>query len=117
MGKAASVLRSQEEALASARAFVREVEEICARRGLRLAAAFLVGSRARGDYRADSDVDVVLVVEGVEGLDALERLRLFSEALLRVKWDVDYRVFTPDEWERGETVWIRELKREAIRLA
>ncbi|MGB9704946.1 MAG: nucleotidyltransferase domain-containing protein [Pyrobaculum sp.] len=109
MGKAKSALKSQEEALARARAVVEKAASICAERGWRLAGAYLVGSRARGDYTADSDVDLVLVVEGVKGLNALERLEAFKEALAP---GVEIRVYTPEEW-MGDGVWMRSLRKEA----
>ncbi len=112
MGKAASAVRSQREALGLACEAVRDAESIAAGRGWRLVGAYLVGSRARGDYTVESDVDVVLVVEGVEDLGVLERLEAFKEAL---KPNVELRVYTPSEWSSGG-VWMAELRREAVPL-
>ena len=109
MGKAASAVKSQREALRMACESVKEALRIAAGRGWRLVGAYLVGSRARGDYTVESDVDVVLVVEGVEGLNALERLEAFKEAL---RPNVELRVYTPLEW-MGGGVWMAELRREA----
>ncbi|MEL9990070.1 MAG: nucleotidyltransferase domain-containing protein [Thermoproteus sp.] len=79
------------------------------RAGVEILGAYLVGSRARGDYLEDSDVDVVLVVRGVEGLDALRRVELFVEAL---EPGVEYLVFTPEEWQ-SPRVWISQMRDEA----
>jgi len=112
MGKAKSALKSQEAALARARAFAKKAREVAERAGFRVVAAYLVGSRARGDYTEESDIDVVLVVEGAERLNALQRLELFKDAL---EPGVDLFVYTPDEWRRDSS-WMLELRREAVPL-
>ncbi|MEM4497755.1 MAG: nucleotidyltransferase domain-containing protein [Nitrososphaerota archaeon] len=50
---------------------MEEVEKVSREKGLKLVGAYLVGSRARGDYLEDSDVDAVLVVDGIQGLNRL----------------------------------------------
>jgi predicted nucleotidyltransferase len=85
VGKAASALRSQERAWATAASL-----------GLSLAGAYLVGSRARGDYLVDSDVDLVLVLRGVKGLKPIERLRIFIDLL---EPGVELRVYDVEERE------------------
>ena len=112
MGKAVSALRSQEEALRLAKEFARKARKLCEELGLELIAVYLVGSRARGDYRVDSDIDLVLVVKGVEKLNPLERIELFSKLLIEVPGPIEYRVYTPEEWN-GPGVWMKELRREA----
>ncbi|MCE4611063.1 MAG: nucleotidyltransferase domain-containing protein [Desulfurococcales archaeon] len=109
MGKAASAVRSQREALRMACESVKEASRIAMARGWRLVGAYLVGSRARGDYTVESDVDVVLVIEGVEGLNALERLEAFKEAL---RPNVELRVYATSEWT-GDDIWMSVLRREA----
>ena len=116
MGKALSALRSQEEALRRAREFASRARSLCEGLGLRLVAAYLVGSKARGDYRVDSDIDIVLVVDGVESLNQLQRIELFTGLLLEVPGEIEYRVYTPREWEEARTAWLRELRREAVKI-
>ena len=112
MGKAKSALKSQEEALRRACRFVERAREIASRVGMELAAAYLVGSRARGDYTEESDIDLVLIVKGAEGLNALQRAELFAEAL---EPSVEFFIYTPEEWELGGA-WVGQLKREAVPL-
>ncbi|MET1159584.1 MAG: nucleotidyltransferase domain-containing protein [Thermoprotei archaeon] len=116
MDKAVSAIRSQEKALETARKFALEAKRVCEKHGYRLTSAYLVGSRARGDYRVDSDIDIVLVVENIDGLDVIDRMKLFSEILFRVRGNIDYRVYSRREWESEETLWIKELKKEAKRI-
>ena len=113
MGKAKSALRSQEEALRRACRFADRAREAAARAGLELVAAYLVGSRARGDYTEESDVDVVLVVKGAGRLNALQRAEVFADVL---EPGMELFVYAPEEWERGGA-WIGELKKEAVPLA
>ena len=106
-------MRSQEEALARVGRLVSRAAEACSAHGMELVAAFLVGSRARGDYTVESDADVVLVIRGVEGLNMLDRLRLFMDVL---EPNVDLLILSPDEW-CGDSPWAAVLRREAMQLA
>ena len=106
MGKAASALRSQETALKVANEVAVDAMKLS-----NVTAVFLVGSRARGDYRADSDVDIAVVVKG--RLDFEGRLSIMR-ALHRP--GIDILVFDEDWW-CGDSPIARELRREAVRLA
>ncbi|MCS7129608.1 MAG: nucleotidyltransferase domain-containing protein [Candidatus Caldarchaeum sp.] len=81
MGKAASALKSQEEMLKVVAGFIEDVKKVCAEKGLVFMEAYLVGSRARGDYVEDSDADVVLLIDGVQGLVRIDRMRLFLDVM------------------------------------
>ena len=62
----------------------------------------LFGSRARGDSDPDSDMDILVVVEGTAGED-------IRDYISDCAWEAGYRegilvvpvVFTRDEWENG----------------
>jgi predicted nucleotidyltransferase len=99
--------------LAKATSFVKRARAKAASLGLSLAGAYLVGSRARGDYLADSDVDLVLVLRGVKGLDPIERLRIFVDLL---EPGVELRVYDVEEWEGEDGAWMKLLRGEAVRL-
>jgi predicted nucleotidyltransferase len=113
MGKAASALKSQVEALRKARRVAEKVKRICEERGFKLVAVYLVGSRARGDYTVESDVDLVAVVEGIEELNPLQRLEAFIDAL---EPGVDLLVYPAEMWEGGTSIWVKTLRREAMRI-
>ena len=108
MGRAASAVRSQEEMLERARRFARR-----AARRLSVQAVYIVGSGARGDYLDVSDIDIVMVARGVRGMSMKERVMLLAED---AEPGVDYLVYDVEEWRSGASAWIRELKREAVRL-
>ena len=57
-----SVVRSQEKAFKRLRGFLRDAAKLCEERELKLVDACLVGSRARGDYLDESDIDVALII-------------------------------------------------------
>jgi len=114
VGKAMSAIRSQEKALAKAVNFVKKAKAKATSLGLSFVGAYVVGSRARGDYLVDSDVDVVLVLKGVRGLNPIERLRIFADAL---EPGVEPRVYDREEWEGEDSAWMRRLREEAVELA
>ncbi len=109
MGRAESALKSQEKALEILTEFMRDAEEACRRNGLKLIEAYLVGSRARGDYTEESDIDIILVIEGVENMNMLQRLTLFKETL---KPRIDLKIYTQREWE-SDLTWIKQVREEA----
>ncbi len=113
MGKAKSALASQHEALEKAKSFVEKARVRASYLGLTLLGAYLVGSRARGDYLRDSDIDIILVVKGVRKLNFLERLQLFTDTL---EPSIDLRIYDAEEWESNENTWINQLKQEAIKI-
>ncbi len=108
MGKAASAVRSQEEVLKRALRFARKAAE-----RLDVEAVYIVGSRARGDYLDESDIDIVIVARGIKKLNTKDRLMLLADI---AEPGVDYLVYDIEEWEKEAIAWIRQLKREAKRL-
>ncbi|MFP3303713.1 MAG: nucleotidyltransferase domain-containing protein, partial [Caldivirga sp.] len=76
MGKAKSALESQVRMLRRALEFVSKVKS-----RINLIDVYVVGSRARGDYRDDSDIDIVIISNDVEGLNHLRRRELLTDLL------------------------------------
>ena len=58
------------------------VGEVCRELGVRLEEVILFGSRARGDFRKDSDWDILIITE--RELGWRERLRLSGEVRKRL---------------------------------
>ena len=67
-------------------------------------ATYLFGSRARGDYRSDSDIDILLITPGEEDenwLDALEEeARQAQQEQHGMKTGIDMLSMTPEEFNR-----------------
>ncbi len=108
MGRAVSALRSQEEMLKAARRFIEKAAEI-----LDVVEAYIVGSRARGDYLDTSDIDIVIIARRVENLNQKQRIMMLADL---AEPGVDYRVYTPEEWYSGKSTWIKEMRKEAVKI-
>ena len=84
--------------------------------GDRYVAAYLFGSRARGEHRPDSDVDVLVVVHGPFEYGDLIRRTSESVSALSLKYDtVISRVFVSKErFEREGSPFLLNVRREAV---
>lgn len=71
------------------KARVREVAVACGRDDPRILALYLLGSVARGEERAGSDVDIAVMPEPGAGLPPLERMRLAGEMAAELLRPVD----------------------------
>jgi predicted nucleotidyltransferase len=59
------------------------------------------GSRARGDARPDSDLDLLIEMES--DLSPAERIRAVDRLFLPRQWSMDVVVFTPEEVARQQS--------------
>lgn len=98
--------------LASIRKFVEELA-----RSYRIEAAYLFGSRARGDHLLSSDIDLLLVSNDFQGRSFTDRM---AEVLRRWKGEVDLQPFcyTVEEFERKrhQLGLVQEAVTHGIRL-
>jgi len=99
--------------MSRARDFVVRAKEKLKSLGLELVEVYLVGSRARGDYLVNSDIDIVLVVKGVKRLSILERLEAIKDIL---EPHIDSRIYNVEEWMNEDSAWVKALKREALKI-
>lgn len=81
--------------------------------------ALLYGSRARGDYRTDSDWDILILVNK-EKLTSSDYDTL-SYPLFELGWELDEVInpvlYTQRDWERGNfTPFYKNVKQDSIRL-
>ena len=73
----------------------------------------LFGSRAKGEARRDSDVDLIIVSDSFRRKNAVDRAYL-----MRLEWDLDYAVdflcYTPEEFRvfSGAPGMVRQALRE-----
>lgn len=79
----------------------------------------LFGSRARGDHRADSDWDILILVNK-DKLDSSD-YDTYSYPLFELGWELDEAInpvlYTQREWERGHfTLFHKNVEHDAIRL-
>ncbi|WP_240938822.1 nucleotidyltransferase domain-containing protein [Metallosphaera hakonensis] len=72
---------------------------------------YVFGSRARGDYKDTSDIDLIFVIEGIKGIGVVERMEMISPF---IKGNVDFVVISPEEkdgyklMKGAKKVWGRE---------
>lgn len=86
--------------------------------GARLRNVVLYGSRARGDHRPDSDIDILVVLDGPI---ALERdVPATVEALYPIQLEVEVPLHASpvdaDAYNRSEHDFYRRVRREGIAL-
>ncbi|WP_414041199.1 nucleotidyltransferase family protein [Acidithiobacillus sp. M4-SHS-6] len=92
-----------------------------ARRAMPIERAFIYGSRARGDARPDSDVDVAVILPGIRG-DLIETQRTLSNTAFDVLLETGQLVSpTPiweEDWEHPEHYtnprFIKNVRRDGI---
>jgi predicted nucleotidyltransferase len=86
--------------------------------GERLVGIYLFGSHARGEAWVGSDIDVLIVVEGV--FDYFGLMDITSDLTWRLSLDNDIvisRVFmSAEKYRTGKTPFIQSVQREAIPL-
>ena len=110
--------RAEPETFGAAREFVGRVS---VRYSVR--AALLFGSRARGTHRADSDVDVAVLLRGPRGklMDtSLDMADIAFDVLLETNVYIQPLPIWEDEWEHPETHanprLLENIKREGLPL-
>ena len=93
-----------------------------------LKAVWLYGSRARGDNRPDSDLDVLLVRDPPNGLDPIHVPREWADEpfrdMLEEHMDGYSEMFTPiqiksvqpDQLETWDTMFFRSVREDGIRI-
>jgi predicted nucleotidyltransferase len=80
---------------------------------------YVFGSRARGDFYPDSDLDLAIVTPAFEGKDELGRYDLILKDLRDIfgATPVDVVLYTPEEFEQGTEGFLPSLiEYEGIRV-
>lgn len=75
------------------RAYLNEV----AKYGIKIEHAYLFGSRARGEARPDSDIDLLLVSSEFADMPVTEQWRILGKAALALMEPVEPLAYTPEE--------------------
>lgn len=110
------------EAVLSDPILARLKRELVVLYGPRLKQALLYGSRARGDFRENSDYDVLVVLEGP--FDYWKELRRLADLSSTITWDTvgtgnpvvaSFKAVT-EEMIRQRTGFMHNVRREAIAI-
>jgi len=73
-------------------------------RGIRADKIILFGSYATGQYREDSDIDIVVISRDFENKSYWERIDILSDAIYALFEPIEATAFTPDEWQSRESI-------------
>lgn len=88
--------------LAVSRALASYRQKLAGSYGERFVAAYLFGSRARGDHRPDSDADIAVVLETFEASPLAEKMKLVDlafDALTDAGLMIQPWPYTRAQWE------------------
>jgi predicted nucleotidyltransferase len=72
--------------------------------GIKPEKILLYGSYAAGNWRPDSDIDLVVISEDFEGKGYWQRIDLLSAAIYKVFQPIEAVAMTPQEWENGDSL-------------
>ncbi len=64
----------------------------------------LFGSYVTGQYRDDSDIDLVVISRDFENKSYWERIDRLSDAIYEIFEPIEARAFTPKEWNSRESI-------------
>jgi predicted nucleotidyltransferase len=73
-------------------------------RGIRADKLILFGSYATGQYREDSDIDVVVISRDFTDKSYWERIDILSGAIYDVFEPIEAIAFTPQEWKSRDSI-------------
>lgn len=79
----------------------------------------LFGSKARGDFSKDSDIDILLVLKRVSEKDKDEIYDLVNDILLKYEVDLSVKIFSKKEYDylnKIPSVFMQLVQKEAIIL-
>jgi predicted nucleotidyltransferase len=84
--------------------------------GERLRAVYLFGSRARGDHEPDSDVDVLIVLDQIDGYgrDLRRSSDAVSELSLASGLSISRVLASESSWRKRDRPFLRSIARDAV---
>jgi len=87
----------------SALEVIERFRTILESKNVKIRKIILFGSYAKGDYNANSDIDVIVLSEDFAPMNYWERIDLLSEAIYEIFEPIEAVSFTPNEWEKSDS--------------
>ena len=78
--------------------------------GIKTDKLILFGSYATGEFREDSDIDIVVISRDFNNKSYWERIDILSNAIYRIYEPIEATAFTPEEWESEESLIVDYAK-------
>lgn len=83
--------------------------------GLKVQAAYIYGSYAKGNFAQDSDIDICIVSSDISAENEQDWIRLG-----KARWDVDLRLapvgYSTTEFKKEWTPLVQEIKKTGIKV-
>ena len=83
-------------------------------RGIRTDKLILFGSYATGQYREDSDIDVVVISRDFNNKNYWDRIDILSGAIYDIYEPIEATAFTPEEWQSRESLIVDFAKNGVV---
>ena len=90
------------------------------RHGVKPKRAYLFGSRAKGNARPDSDIDLIVVSPAFTGMPQWKRWEVLGDALSEVFEPIDVLAYSPEEFDARKdrkASFLGQILKEARSLA
>ena len=87
-------------------------------RGIGINKIIVFGSYIKNTMTADSDMDFIVVSKDLRNKDIFERVEFTSgihrDLVRRIRKPVDIVYYSDKEWEKGNSILIREVKENGV---
>lgn len=91
--------------------YSKELSEL----GVEVQRVILYGSYAKGNFRKDSDIDLVVVSDDFKGMNLRKRLEILGIAAVRLMKPIEAYGVTPDEIKSPvETSFLKEVLNSGV---
>jgi predicted nucleotidyltransferase len=87
-------------------AFIKAIES----EGIKIDKLILFGSYATGEFREDSDIDIVVISRDFNNKSYWERIDILSNVIYQIYEPIEATAFTPEEWESEDSLIVDYAK-------
>ena len=82
--------------------------------GIQAEKVILFGSYATDRFREDSDIDIAVISRDFQNKSYWERIDILSNAIYRVLEPIEASAFTPEEWQREDSIIVDFAKNGVV---